>query len=56
MSDLGPLSFYLGIKVHQNDSGITLRQTDYAKRVVELVGLTDCNTALTPMEETEAEP
>ena len=51
MSDLGPLSFYLGIEVHQNDSGITLRQTAYAKRVVELAGLTDCNPALTPMEE-----
>jgi hypothetical protein len=25
MSDLGLLSFYLGIKVHQGDSGITLR-------------------------------
>jgi hypothetical protein len=25
MSDLGPLSFYLGIEVHQGDSGITLR-------------------------------
>ncbi|XP_014660685.1 uncharacterized protein LOC106804336 [Setaria italica] len=51
MSDLGPLSFYLGIKVHQDDSGIMLRQTAYAKRVVELAGLTDCNPALTPMEE-----
>jgi hypothetical protein len=51
MSDLGPLSFYLGIEVHQNDSGITLRQTAYAKRVVELAGLIDCNPALTPMEE-----
>jgi transposase InsO family protein len=51
MSDLGPLSFYLGIEVHQDDSGITLRQTAYAKRVVELAGLTDCNPALTPMEE-----
>jgi hypothetical protein len=51
MSDLGPLSFYLGIEVHQNDPGITLRQTAYAKRVVELAGLTDCNPALTPMEE-----
>ncbi|BAH92100.1 Os03g0285066 [Oryza sativa Japonica Group] len=50
MSDLGPLS-YLGIEVHQDDSGITLRQTAYAKRVVELAGLTDCNPALTPMEE-----
>jgi hypothetical protein len=25
MSDLGLLSFYLGIEVHQGDSGITLR-------------------------------
>jgi hypothetical protein len=49
MSDMGPLSFYLGIEVHQDDSGITLRQTTYAKRVVELAGLTDCNPALTPM-------
>jgi hypothetical protein len=51
MSDLGPLSFYLGIEVHQDDSGITLRQTAYAKRIVELAGLTDCNPSLTPMEE-----
>jgi hypothetical protein len=51
MSDLGPLSFYLEIEVHQDDSGITLRQTAYAKRVVELAGLIDCNPALTPMKE-----
>jgi hypothetical protein len=51
MSDLGLLSFYLGIEVHQGDSGITLRQTAYVNRVVELSGLTDCNPALTPMEE-----
>jgi hypothetical protein len=51
MSDLGHLSFYLGIEVHQSDSGITLRQIAYAKRIVELAGLTNCNPALTPMEE-----
>jgi hypothetical protein len=51
MSDLGLLSFYLRIEVHQGDSGITLRQTAYAKRVIELAGLTDCNPALTSMEE-----
>jgi hypothetical protein len=51
MSDLGPLSFYLGIEVHQDDSEITLRQTAYATRVIELVGLTDCNPALTLMDE-----
>jgi hypothetical protein len=51
MSYLGLLSFYLGIEVHQGDSGITLRQTAYAKHVVELVGLIDCNQAHTLMEE-----
>jgi hypothetical protein len=34
MSDLGHLSFYLGIEVHYSDSGITLRQTTYIKRIV----------------------
>jgi hypothetical protein len=48
MSDLRLLS-YIGIKVHQGDSGITLRQTAYAKCVVELAGLIDCNPALTPL-------
>jgi hypothetical protein len=42
MSDLG-------------DSEITLRQTAYAKRVVELAGLTDCNSAHSNGGETEAE-
>jgi hypothetical protein len=46
MSNLGPLSFYMGIKVHQDSTGTTLRQ-----RVLELAGLVDCNPALNPMEE-----
>jgi hypothetical protein len=50
MSDLGLLSFYLGIEVHQDSSGISLRQTAYAKRIVELDRLTGCNPAYTPME------
>jgi hypothetical protein len=51
MSDLGLLSFYQRIEVHQGDSVIMLRQTAYTKRIVELARLTDCNPALTPMEE-----
>jgi hypothetical protein len=50
MSDLSLLSFYLGIEVHQDSSGISLRQTTYAKRIVELDRLTACNPAYTPME------
>jgi hypothetical protein len=51
MSDLGLLSFYLGIEVHQGNIGITLRQTTYAKRIVGLARFIDCNPALTQMEE-----
>ena len=51
MSDLGPLSFYLGIEVHRDSSVISLRQTAYAKRIMELGGLTGCNPAHIPMEE-----
>lgn len=40
MSDLGILSFYLEIEVHQDDSDISLRQTSYARRIVDLGGLT----------------
>jgi hypothetical protein len=51
MSDLGLLSFYLGIEVvHQDSSGISLRQATYAKRIVKLGGLTGCKLAHTPME------
>jgi hypothetical protein len=51
MNDLGLLCFYLSIKVHQDNGGITLRQAHYAKHIVKLGGMGDCNPAHTPMEE-----
>ena len=51
MSDLGLLSFYLGVKVCQDASGITLHQTHNAKLILELGGMAGCNPAHTPMEE-----
>jgi hypothetical protein len=51
MSDLGLLSFYLGIKVRQDAEGITLRQAYYAKKILEMAGMADCKAAATPMEE-----
>jgi len=51
MSDLGLLSFYLSVKVRQSASGINLRQTHYAERILELGGMESCNPAVTPMEE-----
>ena len=51
MSDLGLLCFYLGVEVRQDARGITLRQTHYAKRILELGEMVGCNPAQTPMEE-----
>jgi hypothetical protein len=50
MSDLGLLSLYLGIELHQDDDAITLRQAHYAESILELAGMAGCN-AETPMEE-----
>ncbi|XP_066324022.1 uncharacterized mitochondrial protein AtMg00810-like [Miscanthus floridulus] len=51
MSDLSLLGFYLSVKVRQDASGIALRQTHYAKRILELDSMTGYNLAHTPMEE-----
>jgi hypothetical protein len=51
MSDLGLLSFYLGIKVRQDAGGITMWQAHYAKKLLKMVGVADCKAAATPMEE-----
>ena len=51
MSDLGLLCFYLGIKVRQDATGIALRQTHYAKRILGLGDMIGYNPAHTPMEE-----
>jgi hypothetical protein len=50
MSDLGKLTYYLGIEVRQEHDRITLCQAAYAKRLLERAGLTDCNPCATPME------
>jgi hypothetical protein len=50
MSNLGLLYFYLGIEVHQDDAGITLRQALYANHIIELGGMGGCNPAHTTME------
>jgi hypothetical protein len=43
MSDMGLLSYYLGIEVKQEDSGITLSQTAYASKILETAGMLNCN-------------
>jgi hypothetical protein len=43
MSDLGLLTYYLGIKVCQEITGISLCQSSYARRLLEKTGMADCN-------------
>ena len=50
MSDLGVLTYYLGIEVHQHEEGITLNEARYALKILEEAGMSQCNSVQTPME------
>lgn len=50
MSDLGHLSYYLGLEVEQEAGCIKLKQTAYAKRILQQFGMEDCNPNKYPME------
>lgn len=50
MSDLGLLSFYLGIEVSQQEGCLTIKQSTYAKKVLMQIGMEDCNPTKYPME------
>ena len=50
MSDLGKLSYYLGIEVEQRRGSIELKQTGCAKRLLEKAGMLESNSTKYPME------
>ncbi|XP_033145096.1 secreted RxLR effector protein 161-like [Brassica rapa] len=50
MSDLGLLTYYLGIEVKQGPNGITIHQEAYARRVLEETNMDGCNLTHIPME------
>lgn len=43
ISDLGKLSYYLGIEVEQGNGYIQLKQTGYARKILEKTGMIECN-------------
>ena len=51
MSDLGALSYYLGIKVRQGNEELMLGQSAYASKLLERSGMAECKPCVTPMEE-----
>ena len=50
MSDLGKLTYYLGIEVHQLEKGIVLMQDRYAQKILEEAGMHACNLSHIPMD------
>jgi hypothetical protein len=50
MSDLGSLSYFLGIEIVSTADGYYLSQSKYTQEVIARSGLTDTWTAATPME------
>jgi hypothetical protein len=50
MSELGLLSYYLGIEVNQRPEGISSCQSAYAKKLLERNGMASCNPSATPCE------
>jgi hypothetical protein len=50
MSDLGLLTYYLCIEVRQDLDNISLCQRGYTQKLLERIGLEDCNSTSTPME------
>jgi hypothetical protein len=51
MSDLGLLSYYLGLEMVQKPGEITICQSAYASKIIELCGMTGCNAVDTPIEQ-----
>lgn len=53
MTDLGKLSYYLGIEVEQGEHCIKLKQSGYATKILEKAGMGGCNPTKFPMDPKE---
>jgi hypothetical protein len=49
MTDLGPISHYLGMSIKRTNGRISLDQTAYLRAVLDRFGMSDCKTSPTPM-------
>nr|GEV65493.1 hypothetical protein [Tanacetum cinerariifolium] len=50
MSDLGELTYYLGIEVSQGKDCVMIKKERYARKILKEAGIKDCNETLYPME------
>lgn len=51
MSNLGLLTYYLGIEVRQGKHAIELSHDTYARKLLERAGMGNCNPTQVPMQE-----
>lgn len=51
MTHMGPMSYFLGIKVKQMSEGIFISQEKYAVDVLKKFKMEACNPIMTPVEE-----
>ncbi|XP_065879565.1 uncharacterized mitochondrial protein AtMg00810-like [Euphorbia lathyris] len=50
MTDIGLMAYYLGIEVKQNDDGIFISQSGFAKEILKKFKMENCNSVSTPVE------
>ncbi len=50
MTDIGLMTYYLGLEVKQMEDDIFISQEGYAKKILEKFKMLDCNLVNTPME------
>ncbi|KAL0454380.1 UNVERIFIED_CONTAM: hypothetical protein Slati_0777200 [Sesamum latifolium] len=50
MSDMGLMSYYLGLEVKQRNDGIFISQEAYARETLKKFKMMECNSVNTPIE------
>ena len=53
MTDLGLMSFFLGIEVKQDHGGILIHQKKYAREILKKFHMEDCKSTTSPMNQKE---
>jgi hypothetical protein len=50
MTDMGLLHYFLGLEINQNDSGIKMSQSKYARDLLDRFQMTYCKPSPTPFQ------
>ena len=50
MTDMGVLSYFLGLEFKKTESGILMHQSKYAKKILKRFNMVEYNSAATPIE------